>query len=63
MRELLEFILALVGAVAFASLTVGGAILGGCVLTAGGCYLGWRRWKRRAKKALTTGQGDKEPDA
>lgn len=52
MRELLEFVLSLASALLFAGLTVGGTILLGCTATAGGCYWGWKQWKRRARRKL-----------
>lgn len=52
MKEVLEFILSLLAALATAVITVGGVILLGCALAAGGGYLGWKRWRRRAADRL-----------
>ena len=50
MRELFEFVLGIMGALAFASLSVGAMVLAGCGLAFGSGYLCWRFWKRRLKK-------------
>ncbi|WJY18391.1 hypothetical protein QQS45_12335 [Alteriqipengyuania flavescens] len=52
MKEVLEFVLSLMLALVTAAITVGGVILLGCALAAGGCYWGWKRWRRRAGQRL-----------
>jgi len=56
-----EIVLALTGAVAFATAVVGGSMLGlGCTIF--GCGYAWRRWRRRRAAgdgAARDGQADR----
>jgi len=50
MRELFEFVMGIMGALAFASLTVGAMVLAGFGLVFGSGWLCWRMWRRRPRK-------------